>query len=74
MFKEILQKVNELEHHYQAFFALVVAIAVVMFSWGFEKLLEEYVFPKKPLFGYLFAVFFGILLLVCLKFVLLDLV
>ncbi|HJM68776.1 MAG TPA: hypothetical protein QGF02_02400 [Candidatus Babeliales bacterium] len=73
MFKEIFSRVSELEHHYQAVFAVVVAIGVVLFSWGIEKLLEEYVFHHRPLFGYIFSVLFGVFLLWMTKVVVLNL-
>ncbi|MBT4855643.1 hypothetical protein HOM50_01495 [bacterium] len=73
MFKDIFQKVAAFEHHHQAIFAIVVAIGIVLFSWGIEKILEEYLFPGKPLVGYIFTILLGVFLLWMTKVVVLNL-
>lgn len=63
MFSKLIEKLNYLEDHHQMLVALFIAIGVVSFSWGVEKILEEYVFPKKPLYGYIVAIIGGLILL-----------
>lgn len=74
MFKELFAKLNTLEHEHQALFALVVITAVVLFSWGVEKIVEEYIFPGRPLVGYILAIVFGIMLIWLTQYVVLELV
>lgn len=71
MFAELFQKLNEFEDHHQVLFALIVTLGIVCFSWGIEKLLEEYIFPKRPLYGYLIAIVMGLVLLGLCKHVIL---
>ena len=63
MFKEIINKLSTLASHHQAITALIIAVSAVMISWGFEKILEIYFFPKRPLAGYVIAIAIGLLLL-----------
>ncbi|OGB97672.1 hypothetical protein A3F06_01090 [candidate division TM6 bacterium RIFCSPHIGHO2_12_FULL_36_22] len=73
MFSKMLHKVSQFEDHHQALFAIVIAIGVVFFSWGIEKLLEHHIFVKHPLFGYVFSIVFGVFLLWMTKVVVLNL-
>jgi hypothetical protein len=60
MFTEIFEKVDSFAHHHQALFAFIVGVSAICFSWGVEKLLEEYLFPNNKLYGYLTAIFGGL--------------
>ena len=73
MFNNIFEKVGAFEHHHQAIFAIVVAVGIVLFSWGIEKILEHYIFPRKPLAGYISMVVLGVFLLWMTKVVVLNL-
>ncbi len=63
MLQKIFQKVIRLADHHQAMFALIVTLCFILLGWGVEKLLETYLFPKKPVYGYIFAVIVGLALL-----------
>lgn len=63
MFSAIVNKLQTFEEHHQVLFALIVVIGIVLVSWGIEKILEEYVFPQKPLHGYLLVIIIGLFLL-----------
>jgi hypothetical protein len=71
MFEELFKKLNDFEDHHQVLFALIVTLGIVCFSWGVEKLLDEYVFPQKPIYGYLIAIAFGLFLIWICKHVIL---
>jgi hypothetical protein len=60
MFRPVFDKVGSFGSHHQALFALVVTLSFVSFAWGFEKLLETYLFPRKPVYGYVVAVIGGL--------------
>lgn len=72
MFEKIFENLKEFEEHHQVFFALVVVLGVICFSWGVEKILEEYVFPHRPFYGYVFAISLGLFLLWLTKYILLE--
>lgn len=72
MFVELFHKLKDLEEHHQVIFAILVVLGIVCFSWGIEKILEEYIFHKKPLCGYLCAIIIGLLLLWATKHILLK--
>ncbi len=63
MFNTLWQKLHTFQDHHQLLFAIIVAIGVITASWGIEKLLETYLFPRKPVYGYMVAVGGGVVLL-----------
>lgn len=63
MFSKIVEKINTFGDHHQTLFAVIIAFAIICCSWGVEKILEEYVFPHKPLYGYIATIMGGLLLL-----------
>lgn len=63
MFSRVLDKVSEFADHHQAIFAVIVGFSVICLSWGVEKILENYLFPKKPVYGYVTAIITGLTLL-----------
>lgn len=71
MFNTLFQKLQTLEEHHQVLFSLVVVLGIVLVSWGIEKILEEYIFPTKPLHGYFLVITFGLFLLWLTKHILL---
>lgn len=56
MFTDVFDKMSSFANHHQALFASIVAVCLICFSWGVEKLLESYLFPKKPIYGYITAI------------------
>lgn len=63
MFSKILSKLSEYGENHQALFAIIVTLSLISISWGVESILEEYFFPKKPIFGYIIAIVMGLTLL-----------
>jgi len=63
MFATLLNKFNELAHHHQLFFAGLAWFCFISLTWGIEKLLETYLFPQKPVIGYMIAATGGLVLL-----------
>jgi len=62
MFAKIFTKFNSFADHHQTFIALIIAFSILCISWGTEKLLEKYL-VHYDVFGYMIAVFGGLLLL-----------
>jgi hypothetical protein len=56
MFAEFFEKISNYANHHQAIFASLIAISIICFTWGVEKILETYLFPSKPLYGYFAAI------------------
>lgn len=56
MFSELLNNFNQLASQHQMVLAALVALSVITLTWGIEKLLETYLFPKQPVIGYVIAV------------------
>ena len=63
MFEKLITKIGSFADHHQVLVAIAVAICVVCVSWSFEQLLEHYVFPKKPLYGFISVILGGLFLL-----------
>ena len=63
MFSEVLDKVSEFADHHQALFAVIVGFSFICASWGIEKILEHYLFPRKKPYGYIIAIVIGLTLL-----------
>jgi|LakMenEpi03Aug12_release.lakeMendotaPanAssembly.Ray.scaffolds.fasta_scaffold3907910_1 hypothetical protein len=63
MFSKLLDKISEFADHHQAIFAFIITFSVICLTWGVEKMLESYLFPQKPIFGYLTAIISGLTLL-----------
>ena len=75
MLKQVFDKLTTLEDHHQLFFAALVLIAVVLFSWGIEKIVEDYVLPHRrhaPIVTYFSAILLGILIFMLTKGILLH--
>lgn len=68
----LFDKMKDFEEHHQVMFALVVVFAIVCFSWGIENILESYLFPKNPIYGYILAILIGLFLLWLSKYVILQ--
>lgn len=62
MFAELIKKLNDFQDHHQVIFAVIVICGVVCFSWGVEKLLEEYVFTKNSKASYITAIIIGLII------------
>lgn len=63
MYSELFQKFSSFASHHQIIFTIIISFCVIAISWGVEKLLEEYIFYKHPLHGYLISVSGGLLTL-----------
>ena len=72
MFSEFAEKFNSFAGHHQVIFTIMIAFCIIAISWGIEKLLEEHVFYKHPLPGYLIAIFGGLLTLWIIKHIILH--
>lgn len=72
MFNTLFNKLQTFEEHHQVLFALIVVFGVILVSWGFEKILEEYIFPHRPFYGYVLAITIGLFLLWLTKHVILK--
>lgn len=60
MFERIFDKLSEFADHHQAIFAVIVGFSVICLSWGVEKILEHYLFPRKKPFGFIAAIVIGL--------------
>jgi hypothetical protein len=74
MFKQFFAKLSTFGEHHQALTAFIITFAIICISWGIERILEEYVFPRKPLYGYLLAISGGLFLLWLTKHVILHVI
>ena len=63
MFSKLFNNLNEFADHHQIVFAVIVTVSLICFTWGFEKLLETYLWPHKPVIGYAIACFGGLFIL-----------
>ena len=67
MFRDLVEQFHNLKDHHQVLITLVVAFSAICLTWGLEKLLEKYFFPKRPEIGYIVAVVGSLLLLWLVK-------
>lgn len=72
MFSRIIKKLDSFQDHHQVLFALIVVVSIIFISWGIEKILEEYIFPHKPFYGYVIAIGIGLFILLLAKHVILH--
>ncbi len=72
MFSEFFDKFDTFAEHHQIFFTIMIAFCIIAISWGVEKLLEEYIFHKAPLRGYIIAVLGGLITLYIIKHIVLH--
>lgn len=63
MFATFFNKFKTLADHHQIIFALIIALSVICVTWAIEKILEHYIFPTKPLYGYIILILGGLVLL-----------
>lgn len=63
MFSEIFHNLNNFANHHQVIIAAIVTLSFICVSWGIEKILEQYVFHKNSLYGYITLVILGVLVL-----------
>lgn len=71
MFKELWDNIIGFEQQHQVLFAAIVALGIIFFSWGSERILEEYILKEKKLSNYIIAIVSGLLLLFLTKNILL---
>lgn len=60
---QLFAKLSEFGHHHQIFFTMLAALAVILISWGIERILDLYIFPERRIYGYLTAIASGLVLL-----------
>lgn len=72
MFEKLFVKLKDFEDHHQVLFALIVTFGIICFSWGVENILEKFIFPNKPVFGYITAILVGLFLLWLTKHIILH--
>lgn len=63
MFTRLVERLNNLGERHQIIFTLIVAFCFICISWGVEKILEQYIFPHKPLHGYVLIIAAGLAVL-----------
>lgn len=63
MFTKVITKLNALGEHHQVIFTLIVAFCFICISWGIEKILDEHIFPHKPLRAYILIITIGLVIL-----------
>jgi len=59
----LIDKLSSFGEHHQLLVALAAAFGIVAVTWGTERLLEEYVLPKKKPYSYFVAIGGGLALL-----------
>ena len=67
MFQNFFHRMSTFADHHQVLIAGIIAFSVICLTWGTERLLETYLFPKKPARGYVIAVVLGLSLLWVIK-------
>ena len=72
MFSKLIAKLNSFGEHHQVFFAIIIGLCIICISWSIEKILEEYIFSRKPLYGYLATIAVAVFLLWLTKHVILH--
>lgn len=63
MLSKLLTKFMIVAEHHQVVAGAMITIAVVCFSWGLQNLLERFMLPKKPVYGYMIAIILGFVFL-----------
>jgi len=63
MFEQLVAKLNDLGHHHQVVFTVIITFSVICISWAVERILDHYVFTSKKLHGYLAVIFIALFLL-----------
>jgi len=63
MISEVFNKLSDAANHHQIIFGAIIGVSIICCSWGIEKLLEKFLFPSKPVIGYIVAIAIGFLLL-----------
>lgn len=74
MFSELFTKIGTFGEHHQTFIAILVTFCLICIAWAIEKIFEEYIFPHKPLYGYLGVLGLGLFILWLTKHVILHVV
>lgn len=72
MFGRIIAKMSDFADHHQIFFTVLIAFCIICISWAVERIFDEYIFPHKPLHGYLITIAGALLMLWVIKHVILH--
>jgi|GEM_PF-971626 len=59
-YSNLYDKLSEFGHHHQILFGVIVALCVMIISWGIERILDVYIFPSKHIYAYIGAVVSGL--------------
>jgi hypothetical protein len=63
MLVKLFRKLSTLGDHHQLLFSLLIALSIICISWAIERILEDYIFPHKPLYGYIVTLLMGLFVL-----------
>lgn len=63
MLSKLFEEFDSFAVHHQLITALGIISGMVLISWGIESILEHYIFPHKPIYGFLLAIIIGLVLL-----------
>lgn len=72
MFAKLLQKINTFADHHQILFAIIIGFCFISISWAVERIFDEYIFPDKPLHGYVGTIAIALAILWLTKHVILH--
>ena len=67
MITKLVTEFDSFAAHHQILVAIMIIAGVVLVSWGVENIIERYIFPHKPLYGYIGAIAIGLFLLIMAK-------
>lgn len=56
MFAQFFSKVSDFAAHHQVIIASVVALCVILATWGIENIVERYFLPNRTVVRYVLAV------------------
>ena len=59
----LFQKVARMKSHHQIIFSILIFFGLVAMWNGGEGLMERYFFPNNPLFGHIFSIALGLVIL-----------
>ena len=67
MFSSFFKKVGTFADHHQLLIGGIIFVSIVLVTWGIEKILEAYIFPRQRERDSIIAVTIGLALLWLIK-------
>lgn len=67
MFASFFNKLSTFADHHQLIIGAIIAVSIILVTWGIERILETYVFKKNRGIDYLIAVSIGLSFLWIIK-------